>query len=314
MTESQNIDRDFIVEVRKGLSCFPKSIPCKFLYDEEGGRIYQKITELKEYYPLACEMEILARCKEEIARLVAAPVLDVVELGPGDGAKAAILLHAMVKHSKEVTFHPFDINQFALNETLKSVEDLEINPLIGDFSRDVSCLNKLQSGRKVVLFLGSSIGNFNRLQVNAFLNMLRQELNAGDLILIGFDLEQNPAKLMSAYSDPYGVTRDFNLNLLTRINRELGGEFRLETFEHAPRFNSQINAMESYLRSRFNQSVAIKYLDLEISFLSGEEIHTESSFKFSLEGIETVAKSSGLKVIKHFQNIRSNYSISMFAK
>lgn len=307
-------DLEFASEIAQGLGARPKKICCKYLYDAQGAVIYNAITALEEYYLVRSEKEIIEQSAHLMADLIGSSQLNVVELGPGDGSKAAVLLQAIKRKCRSLKFYPFDINHEALSQTMSAVKNVEISPLIGDFSKDVSVLSSLVTGPKAVFFLGSSIGNFAPHEVRELLSRLRAQLFPGDYLFIGFDLERALDRLLPAYNDSRGVTREFNLNLLTRINRELGGEFLLSKFDHLPRYNSSVHAMESYLVSLEEQIVPIKGLGKDFHFFAGETIHTESSHKFSLNQIEEYAAGAGLEVAHHFLNAGMNFTISALVR
>lgn len=298
--------RDFAYDVLVGLSEQPKRLPSKYFYDDAGSRAFQRIMDLPEYYLTACETEILqAHAEEIIAPLAKGGSFNVVDLGAGDGKKTKILLEALVGRGVDFTYVPIDISEAAMKTLVESVHsempDVEIEGLVCEYTDGVRYLGREGVDRRsLVLFLGSNIGNFNRVQANAFLRRLWSALHTDDYALVGFDLKKDIEILLAAYNDPQGVTGEFNLNLLHRINRELGANFDVSQFRHFGTYNVFSGAMESYLVSKIPQIVHIEALDLSFSFDAWEPIHTEYSYKYLLSDIERLARGTGFSVQRQF--------------
>jgi L-histidine N-alpha-methyltransferase len=293
---------EFALDVLIGLSETPKKIPSKYFYDHYGSILFQKITELPEYYLTNSEFEIFEDYKDEIANVMKGTYFNVVELGPGDARKTQVLLDRFLELGLEFQYVPIDISQSAMEELIETLNarfpSLEVSGLVARYSNALNWLKNLNSHRNLVLFLGSNIGNFNRSASTVFLRTLWNSLNHNDRLLIGFDLKKDIDLLLDAYNDSKGVTRDFNLNLLRRINTELGGNFDLSKFRHYCNYDVFSGAMESYLVSREKQNVFIRDLFQSFSFDPWEPIHLEYSYKYLESDIEQLAVTTGY-VIEH---------------
>ncbi|MCO4756290.1 MAG: L-histidine N(alpha)-methyltransferase [Bacteriovoracaceae bacterium] len=315
LVEKKDQDLAFKVDVFKGLRSIPKSISSKYFYDDEGSLIFQEITQMKEYYPTRLEMEVFEQRKYDIVRCMASSEVDVVELGAGDGHKTKVLLEQMNEQDIKVNFYPIDISEKALDELLKNVssgEKLKVHPVVGEYMSGLAKVCEMSKKPKFVLFLGSNIGNFGPGERVSFLNSLQKNLNVGDMILIGFDLKKDVRKLVQAYDDPSGVTAKFNLNLLKRINRELGGHFDPDSFYHHAFYNPLKGAMESCLLSSKEQDVVVDEFGTSFHFEPYEAIHLEHSYKFTLNEIEDMAQKCGFRVNQHFQGTSGGYVNSLW--
>jgi dimethylhistidine N-methyltransferase len=290
ITVKESFARDVLI----GLSGNPKRIPSKYFYDAEGSRLFQQITELPEYYLTECEFEIFHSHKNEIREILQGEPFNLVELGPGDARKTRVLLKHFLKHQLDFHYVPIDISEPALDQLVRSLQaelpDLEVRGLVSEYFNALNWMKNLNQRRNFVLFLGSSIGNFNRDSSRVFLHSLWNSLNANDYVLIGFDLKKEIDLLFRAYNDSRGITREFNLNLLRRINRELGGTFDVTRFRHYASYNVFSGAMESYLVSRENQTVMIQDIGESFSFDPWEPIHTEYSYKYLESDITKLAE------------------------
>jgi dimethylhistidine N-methyltransferase len=289
----------FLEDVRNGLSQKPYRVPSRWFYDEKGSELFKKITELPEYYLTRSEREILETHRQELADYIGDQPFNLIELGAGDGSKTRLLLDQF-KDRTDFMYIPIDISQTAVTKLLSRVEkdypNLNGHGLIAEYRDGLSWVESRWERRNLVLFLGSSIGNFEAQESREFLSNLRSSLNPADYVLIGFDLIKSESILIPAYNDSRGVTAQFNLNLLARINRQLGGEFDLSAFRHEAVFNSGQGAMESYLVSRQNQNIPIASLKQVVSFGKDDAIHTESSFKYTLGQIDELARQSGFNI------------------
>ena len=294
-------ERDaFALDVLVGLSDTPKALPAKYLYDDIGSRLFTEITGLPEYYPTNCEKEILNRHSEEISTLLSAGPFNLVELGAGIGEKTKILLDRFESDNLEYRFVPIDISEGAMKDLIDDLGSefpkVEIGGLVSDYFNGLKWLNNRSQRRNVVLFLGSSIGNFTRSDSRVFLRNVWSCLKHGDLLLTGFDLKKDIEMLLWAYNDRQGVTAKFNLNLLERINRELGGQFDVSKFRHYGTYNVFTGSMESYLVSLERQQVFIGMIGRAFEFNEWEPIHTEFSHKFLPESIMRLAEETGFTV------------------
>ena len=285
--------RAFAEEVLVGLSESPKRLPSKYFYDDAGSRLFQRITELEEYYPTACEFEIFRKHAPDLLdRFTRSPV-NLIDLGAGDGRKTTVLIEHLIAAGADVRYVPIDISEEAMRivvETMgKKYPTLEIAGLVADYFDGLNWLSGQTDRRNLVLFLGSNIGNFDKPRARAFLRRLWNALNPADRVLIGFDLKKDIEALLRAYNDREGVTEAFNKNLLTRINRELGGTFNPAKFRFFSTYNVFSGAMESYLVSLETQRVYIEALRHDFAFNAWEPIHTEYSYKYLDEDIDGLA-------------------------
>jgi L-histidine Nalpha-methyltransferase len=308
----------FRCDVREGLSRTPKTLSSRFIYDDEGSRLFQSITELPEYYPTGCEAEILESGKERLGELFGSEPFCLAELGAGDGKKTRILLRHLVNNGARFTYVPVDISATALDVLVDAVAGdcpgLVTRGLAAEYFHGLSLLSACDDRRKVVLFLGSNIGNMDPDQADRFLCGLWDSLNHGDHVLLGFDLKKDAATLSRAYNDSAGVTARFNKNLLVRINRELGGEFDLESFSFYSTYVPERGAVMSYLISSREQNVAIRELGMSVHFDAWEPIHTESSHKYSENEIHSMAERNGFTVEQNFGDHRGYFVDSLWRK
>jgi dimethylhistidine N-methyltransferase len=280
-------------EVLQGLSRQPKTIPPKFFYDARGSLLFDAICELPEYYPTRTEVNILQTYAEEIAAMAGPDVL-LIELGSGASKKVRLLLDALKPHA----YLGVDISKdFLLESTYQLAADypwLKVHAACADFSQtlNVSAYSPSRNN-KLAFFPGSSIGNFDPPHALALLKQLRQGLLPDGKLLIGVDLKKNPAILNAAYNDAQGVTADFNLNLLKRIQNELDTDLQPETFAHHAFYNEALGRIEMHLASRGQQSVRIENQDFD--FAPEETIHTENSYKYSVAEFQTLAQKAGYR-------------------
>ena len=300
-------------EVIAGLSVPQKRLPCKLFYDERGSALFEEITRLPEYYPTRTELEILEQRGAEIA-LAAGPPLSVVELGAGTASKTRTLLRAISRRQIRVKYYPVDISASALAEAkrqvLKELPGALVQPLVTDFVHGFGFLREI-SGRRLVLYLGSSIGNFDWSQSIELLRNVREQLSAGDALLLGTDMVKSADLLVPAYDDARGVTAEFNKNILLRINRELGGNFDLEAFRHVAEWNAACSRIEIYLESLKPQIVTLRLTGTALRFRGGERIHTESSYKYTPAMIKQMLCASGYKMEKSWLDQRGWFALHL---
>lgn len=305
----------FAHDIAWGLSSTPKRIPSKYFYNNEGSRLFQQITRLDEYYLTKKEFEIIDTYKEDLPDLIGREEIDIVELGVGDGHKTKLLIESFLKKKIKVHFYPIDISEEALNQlqsNMQNFKNLEIEAIAAEYIEGLRYVRKQSPRRQIVLFLGSNIGNFNRNEERDFLKMVRQEMHKNDFLLIGFDLKKDLDILVPAYSDKEGVTADFNLNVLERINTELGGNFERENFRHLAQYNPLIGAMESFLLSLKEQKVTLKFLERSFSFDAFEAIHMEYSFKFNEKEITELGRQGGFVQVANFSDHQHYYIDSLW--
>jgi len=297
-------EEQFALDVLMGLSEERKRLPSKYFYDAEGSRLFQEITDQKDYYPTECEREIFESHKKEIAAHMIGKPFSLVELGAGDGRKTKVLLREFLEQKLDFKYVPIDISEEAvrgLSESLKSgFGDLETAGIVAEYFDALRWLNRHDASKKFVLFLGSNIGNFSPPQTRVFLRTLWNSLEPGDQVLIGFDLKKDFDTLLRAYNDPAGVTKKFNLNLLTRMNRDLGADFDISKFTHFGTYDVNEGAMKSYLISLVHQDVRIDRLDKVFHFRPYEPIHMEYSYKYLPDEIEEVAAETGFRLVSRY--------------
>jgi dimethylhistidine N-methyltransferase len=288
---------EFAAEVRDGLTqSAQKELPSKYLYDEVGSALFEVISVLPEYGLTRADERLLKRHSKEIVNQLPLPVI-VAELGSGSGKKTRFLLEALARRQRTY-YCPIEISPKALAMCHRELGDIDSISIVG-FEREyldglVEVAARREEGEHLlVLFLGSTIGNFDRPAAVNFLKQVRRILNTGDAMLLGTDLEKSIPQLVRAYDDSLGVTAAFNLNLLARINRELGADFNLQNFRHVARFNPQARSVEMHLESSRDQVVHISAADLIVSFAEGETIWTESSHKYSNSEILQLAMAAG---------------------
>jgi len=295
---------ELVADVRLGLTKpGQKELPSKYLYDSVGSALFEVISVLPEYGLTRADERLLRRHSEDIvARLT--PPTTVAELGSGSGKKTRWMLEALSRH-QHISYCPIEISRTALTMCERELGDIDSVSIVGFEREYLDGLLEVAARRRkgeqlLVLFLGSTIGNFEHPADVKFLRQMRDILQAGDALLLGTDLEKPIHQLLGAYDDSLGVTAAFNLNLLARINRELGADFNLEHFEHVARFNQDVGSVEMHIRSLKKQSVNIPAAALSVTFLEGETIWTESSHKYSLEEISRVAENAGFRCDAHW--------------
>lgn len=305
----------FAQDIQKGMLASKKAIPFIYFYDERGSWLFQQIMQLPEYYLTACEMSILEQNKDVLLEhfKTGKKTFDLIDLGAGDASKTKTLLQGYSEQQVDFTYTPVDLSTSilsALSESLYAAyPDLKHNAINKDYWAALESLQQTRkkNERKVVLFLGANIGNFTHEEALDFLTTLKSYLEPGDLFLIGFDLKKRPEIIYKAYLDTKGITAAFNLNLLHRINQELGGNFKPNYFRFYPYYNPQTGELMSHLVSQKEQVVRIEGLDLEVKFEQWEAIHTEISKKYSLQEIEALATEAGFKVKNHFFDSKSYF-------
>ncbi|MCK8492374.1 L-histidine N(alpha)-methyltransferase [Spirosoma sp. RP8] len=315
-----DVDSALVEEVRTGLVKMPKRLSSRFFYDAEGSRIFQEIMHSPDYYLTRSEYEILETYKSELLHLFAAEQrpFDLVELGAGDGLKTKVLLGFFREKGAEFAYAPVDISADALEGLVSDVRqqwpDLQLKPQHDDYFNSLQQLSAESDARRIVLFLGSNIGNFAPDEAIDFYRQLNDKLQPGDIVLTGFDLQKNPALIHAAYNDRDDLTKAFNLNLLRRINRELDADFDLDAFDHYETYNPETGEARSYLVSQKTQTVRIQAIDMTVPFANGEIIHTEISRKFTRAQIEQLAEQTGFMVNGWFTDFKGYFADVVFVK
>jgi L-histidine Nalpha-methyltransferase len=292
-------------EVRLGLSSTPKELQPKWFYDERGSELFEAITRLPEYYLTRAERSILERYTGELAAITDAAT--VIELGSGTSDKTRILLDALAPQ----VFVPFDVSEETLRVSAQRLAReypaLEVLAVVGDFEHRLPLLPT--NGQRLLAFLGSTIGNLPPTQRARFLNDVSATLDEGDAFLLGVDLVKSPARLVAAYDDASGVTREFNLNVLRVLNRELDGDFDVSSFEHLARWNAEEEWMEMFVRSLRRQTVRLDALELEVVFDAGELMRTEISAKFRPWRLAVELESAGLAVQRWWTDDAGDFAV-----
>ncbi len=307
----------FYEDVFSSLSAPVKTLESKYFYDAAGDRLFEQIMASPEYYLTNCELEILSETSSEIIQAITAfyPAFDVVELGAGNAMKSGFFLKEMKKRSIPFTYFPVDISQNVislLEEKLPlEIPGLRMHTLNGEYIDMLQKASALSTRNKLVLFLGSNVGNFSTEQARNFFRKVREQLNPGDMILTGFDLAKNPATILAAYNDRLGVTKAFNFNLLKRINRELDADFKPEQFDHYPSYDPGTGACKSFLVSLQDQVVRIGEADF-IFFKEGETIQTEISHKYRVDQVEQLADKCGYELVDNFYDSKKWFVDSLW--
>jgi L-histidine Nalpha-methyltransferase len=315
-------------EVRTGLTATPKTLSPWLFYDETGSHLFEKITELPEYYLTRTERSIFAAHAEEILREAArgqgpAGKLTLIELGAGTATKTGILLAAAVRQQGSVVYQPVDVSETALAEAseniLKNIPNVTVRCQVADYTREGLPLDRLRNTRTLALYIGSSIGNFTPDAAQGVLQNLRSQLLPGDTLVIGTDLvpgeHKSEAMLLAAYDDAAGITAAFNKNVLCRLNRDLGADFNTQNFQHRVLWNRAESRIEMHLESRVAQQVHISGCEnsnaLSIDFAKGETIHTENSYKFTAAAVEALLASANFKATRSWQDPHHLFAVTL---
>jgi L-histidine N-alpha-methyltransferase len=301
-------------DVRSGLASTPLSIPPKWFYDERGSQLFDQITRLPEYYPTEAERRALRAAADEIAELTGADT--VVELGSSSSDKTTTILDAVTRAGRLERYLPFDVSESALRSAADSLRDrypdVEIAATVGDFDQHLARIPR--GGRRLVVFLGGTLGNYRPEQRHALLSDIHDTLDPGDHLLVGTDLVKDVDRLVAAYDDQLGVTAEFNRNVLCVLNRELGADFDPESFDHVARWNPEGEWIEMWLRSTIDQTVTIRDLSLQHRFPADECILTEISAKFRPEGIRSELVQVGFEPISSWTDGHGDYAITLAAR
>jgi L-histidine Nalpha-methyltransferase len=319
MTVSTSVERtQFAEDVLHGLTSTPKQLSSRFFYDNEGSRLFMEIMKLPEYYLTRAELKIFTEQTDAIytAFTNGSKAIDLIELGAGDGMKTAVLIEHLIRKDLDFTYSPIDISQEA-NDVLstrfqKRFPSLSVHPYTGDYFKVLGSLRNGSDRRKVLMFLGSNIGNFSREKALDFFRRTRAVMNENDRLFIGFDMQKDPRVIVKAYDDSQGVTAAFNLNLLARINRELGGDFDLDKFSHYAQYRPLECAARSFLISREKQTVTINALERSFDFDQWEAIFMEISQKYTRAMIEELASESGFQIEAEFYDEENFYVDSLW--
>lgn len=314
--ESQVQHSTFKSDTLNGLSANPKYLLSKYFYDSKGSELFEDIMRMPEYYLTDCELEIFQNHKQQIAGAFENPEneFELIELGAGDGLKTKVLLAHLLENKNKFKYIPIDISAKAIHNLQDDLETklplLNVDGLIGDYFQLIDGLN--DSKQKVVLFLGSNIGNLDEKKSIHFLRQLNEVLNPKDQLLIGFDLKKDPEIILPAYNDPHGLTAAFNLNLLSRINNELDADFIPENFFHQETYDKDTGTAKSFLVSKKLQSVQIRKLEKTFRFNENEKIFMERSQKYDLPMIEALAGKTGFEITANYFDSRKWFVNSLW--
>ncbi len=295
----------FAKEITKGLTSNPKYISSKFLYDEKGDKLFQEIMNMDEYYVTDAEHEIIERYKDEFLKISDnGHHFKLIELGAGDGVKTKVLLKHFMNQKANFSYIPVDIsgNVLKILETniRKDMPDINMETVEKEYFDALDYIRKSKRGMNIVLFMGGNIGNFSYKEARDFLADLRTSLSLGDVLIIGFDLKKDPQKILNAYNDRQGITREFTLNIIDRVNRELGADFNKQNFYHYPFYDPLKGEVKSFIVSKKKQEAKINECDLTVKLEEGEPIFTEISKKYSLPEIEKLAIETGFMVVNNY--------------
>lgn len=314
----------FAKHVQEGLSPRPRQLSSMYIYDARGSALFQEIMQMPDYYLTDAEYRILEQQGPDIALLLhrqSHQPLDLVEFGAGDGTKTQLLLNYLHQQQWNFRYVPIDISESALDGLSQKLHqrwpEMSVEPIVGDYFDSLQQLSQSQNTAKhpkLVLFLGSNVGNFNHVDAVDFFRHMHEVLNTGDQVLVGFDLKKDPQQILAAYNDPEGITARFNQNVLARINQELGGNFDLSQFRYAPSYNPESGEMSAYQMSLCDQKVYIESLDQTFTFKRWDTIHTEVSRKYNLETIEHFAATSGFEIVAHFMDSNAYFVDSLWTK
>ena len=309
----------FEEEVFEGLNSYPKFLSSKYFYDKIGDKLFQDIMNLPEYYLTDCEFEIFSDHTKAIAEIFSSSEgFDLIELGAGDGKKTKILLKYLAENDYNFNFLPIDISQNVLDQLESSLKKelpkVNVQTQQGTYFEVLERLSEYNKRRKVIMVLGSNIGNLLHPQAILFLKNLQMGMSENDILFMGFDQKKNPQTIIDAYNDKSGVTEAFNKNILTRINREMNADFNPDLFLHWETYDPETGTAKSFLVSKEAHTVNIEKIDLEVSFKKWETIHTEISQKYDDQTVEWLADESGLEVTHQFTDQKNYYKNYIFTK
>jgi len=306
----------FARDVAQGLAAPQKTLPAKYFYDARGSQLYEQICALAEYYPYRAERDILATDAAEIYAAIGH--VPLVEFGPGNAAKTRYLLTAYERAGRPFLYCPVDISRAALEELaqklLTEYAHLSLRAMHADFAGNPGVIGALHLDKKALAFFGSNLGNFTREESLDFLQRIAVMMGPEDVFLLGIDLKKSPALLVPAYDDAQGVTAEFNLNLLHRMNRELGANFNVQSFAHLALYNEEHGRIEMHLRSRVAQQVTLTRTAQTMHFAAGETIHTENSYKYSVEDIRALGRRAHLALHRTWFDRQHYFLLGLFRR
>ena len=310
------IEKIFSEEISSSLNRDSKFISPKFFYDKKGSDLFEKICSLPEYYPTRTEISILKKLQTELHPYIDEP-FQLVELGSGTSVKTRLILDILTKLQDSVEYFPIDVSEIlteSSEELLKNYDSLHITGIIDTYEGGLEFLKKFDEKKNLIIFLGSSFGNFSPNDGLEFLQKIHSTMKSGDLFLIGLDLVKDKPILESAYDDSQGVTAKFNLNILSRINAELDADFNLKNFSHHAIYNEEKQRIEMYLKSLVNQSIIVSKSDLLLNLEKDELIHTEHSHKYQLSQIHELFDSVGFEIKHTWLDDDKHFSLTLVSK
>jgi L-histidine N-alpha-methyltransferase len=311
------MNSEFAKDVDAGFSDKNKYLSSKYFYDDKGSLLFQQIMDLPEYYLTRAEMNVFETKSLAILDKIDSNNLNIIELGAGDGLKTIEFLRHLTGAKANVTYYPIDISQEAINQLTKKVRanlpDLKLKPMVGDYFKELHDISP-SDAKKIVLFLGANIGNYRHPKAVSLLKLINKDLSQGDMLLIGIDIKKSPNLIASAYNDTQGITKAFNLNLLARINSELGGDINVDDFDFYSHYDPQTGDIESYLVSLEKQEVFLKACNKSYQFAKNELIFTELSKKYNKQEIEELATLAGYKCVAQFHDENDYFADCLFEK
>ncbi|GAK95451.1 hypothetical protein JCM19294_2233 [Nonlabens tegetincola] len=319
MTKQERFQKEFQEHVKEGLTAYPKYLSSRYIYDEKGDVLFQKIMALPEYYLTQAEYNIIDQHKDALAQIaIDEKGIDLIELGAGDGKKTKVLLKHLNDRKANFTYIPIDISQHSIDELTSSIKDLWPDMDVqGEQGRYFSVLDKLASYNnrpKLIIVLGSNIGNLEHPEAIKFLEQIQNSMSDKDYLFMGFDQKKDPLTIQNAYSDKTGVTQEFNRNLLHRINKEMDANFPVDTFEHWESYDPETGTAKSFLLATQPCTVKINAIELDINFDKWETIHTEISQKYDDRTVEWLAQQAGLKIKEIYEDNDQLFKNYLFIK
>jgi len=310
------IEKTFADEIFLSMNRESKYINPKYFYDKKGSSLFEKICELPEYYPTRTEIKILKNLESDLLQFLD-DSFRLVELGSGSSTKTRLILDIFTKFQKTIEYFPIDVSEIITESSellQRDYQDLKITGIIDTYEGGLEFIEKYDNKKNLILFLGSSFGNFTPDEGKTFLKKINSIMKTDDLFLIGLDLVKNKKILEDAYDDSQGITEQFNLNVLSRINDELDADFTLNDFKHVAKYNEKEQRVEMYLKSLVNQSVIISKANLSLKLKQGELIHTEHSHKYKISQIKELMDETGFIIKKNWSDINDHYALTLVSK
>lgn len=307
-------DNEFARDITYSLTRKNRFIPSKYFYNSIGSQLFKQICNLPEYYIARKEIEILDSIQSELSELLVGGYV-VVELGSGSAIKTRYLFDVLSKMQELIEYYPIDISNIIKNSSqkLQNKFDLKITGIVDKYENGLELVRNVNK-RKIIVFFGSSIGNFDRHEMIIFLKNVYDSMNPGDLFLLGFDLVKNSAVLERAYNDTKGITKKFNLNLLQRVNDDLGGNFKISEFEHIAFYNIAKQRIEMHIRSKVNQQVYISDIGLSLNLKKDETIRSEYSYKYTVKQISRMMKTIGFNTTRMWCDDQHYFALVLLIK